>query len=229
MSTAVQELWKMRRPLVLTLLVLTLSTGCLSYIGESTDAEWSPDVTVLPADGGKHDFLVSVASDFPRLRTAMGDPSAFHAVYFSSVGLHAEVYSDASQHKIGKWAMNSDGSITHRALDAPTDRFDCLDRQPFMVDEGTISLLPQLIKDAPRHTSIEDAQLSLVRIRRATGQFWWCGNVEVDVNFDGYCGEVYKDDDGNRYYDCPSGDVFYDTNGKFLRATIDPNTRPALD
>src|SRR5438445_1175243 len=173
----------MRRPLVLTLLVLTLSTGCLSYIQQSTDAEWSSNVTVLPADGGKHDFLVSVASDFPLLRTVMGNPSAFHQIYFSSVGLHVEVYSDASQHKIGKWAMNSDGSITHRSHDSPTEHFNCLDRQPFMVGEGTISLLPQLIKDAPRHTSIEDAKLSLVRIRRATGQFWWCGNVEIDLTF----------------------------------------------
>jgi len=187
------------------------------------------NVTVLPADGGKHDFLVSVASDFPRLRTAMGNPSAFHEIDFSSVGLHAEVYADASQHKIGKWAMNADGSITHRSIDSPADRFDCLDRQPFTVDEATISLLPQVIQDAPRHTSVEDAQLSLVRIRRSTGQFWWCGNVEIDVNFDGYCGAVYKDDDGDTYRDCPSGNVFYDMNGKFLRATIDRNTRPALD
>lgn len=219
----------MRRDVLFTLLVLASSTGCMSYIQQSVRADMSSDVTVLPADGRKHDFLVSVDGDFARLRTAMGNPSAYHEIYFSSVGLHAEVYVGASQHEIGKWGMNTDGSITHRSLDAPTDRFDCLDRQPFPIDEATISLLPQLIKDAPRHTSLDDAKLSMVRIRRSTGQFWWCGNVEIDVNFDGYCGAVYKDDDGNRYYDCPSGDVFYDTNGKFLRATIDPNTRPAFN
>jgi hypothetical protein len=219
----------MRRDLLfIILLVLTWSTGCASAIRQAVEAETSPNVTVLPADGHDHDFLVSVASDFPRLRTAMGNPSAFHEIYFSSVGLHAEVYSDAAQHKIGKWGMDSYGAITHRSLDAPTDRFDCLDRQPFTVDEATISVLPQVIKDAPRHTSLDDAKLSMVRIRRSTGQFWWCGNVEIDVNFDGYCGAVYNDDEGNRYYDCPSGDVFYDTNGKFLRATIDPNTHTAF-
>lgn len=218
----------MRRELLFTLLVLTSTTGCMSYIQQSARADMASDVPVLPADGSKHDFLVSVANDFPRLRTAMGDPAAFHEIYFSSVGLHAEVYADAAQHKIGKWGMNSDGSVTHRSIDAPTDRFDCLDRQPFSVGEATIALLPQVIKDAPRHTSVEDATLSLVRIRRSTGQFWWCGNVEIDVNFDGYCGAVYKDDDGETYRDCPSGHVFYDTNGKFLRATIDPDTRPAF-
>src|SRR5207245_7159246 len=108
---------------------------------------------------------------------------------------------------------------TRRAHVCPTEHFNCVDRQPFMVGEGTISLLPQLIKDAPRHTSIEDAKLSLVRIRRATGQFWWCGNVEIDLTFDGDCGDVYQDAEGDHYYDCTSSDVFYDTNGKFLRAT----------
>jgi hypothetical protein len=218
----------MRRDVLFTLLVLTLSTGCMSYIRDSTEALRSPEVKVAPADGHEHDFLVSVADDFPRLRTAMGNPSAYHEIDFSSVGLHAEVYVDAAQHKIGKWGMNFDGSITHRSIDAPADRFDCLDRQPFTVDEATISLLPQLVKDAPRHTSLDDAKVSMVRIRRSTGQFWWCGNVEIDVNFDGYCGAVYKDDEGDKYYDCPSGDVFYDTNGKFLRATIDPNTHAAF-
>jgi hypothetical protein len=85
-----------------------------------------------------------------------------------------------------------------------------------------------MIQDAPRHTRLDDARLSMVYIRRSTGQFWWCGNVEIDMNFDGYCGAVYKDDDGDKYYDCPTGDVFYDTNGKFLRSTIDPNTHPAF-
>ncbi|HEY2325137.1 MAG TPA: hypothetical protein VGJ82_19925 [Thermoanaerobaculia bacterium] len=218
----------MRKDLLFTMLVLTLSTGCMSYIQQSTRAEMASEVKVLPADGNKHDFLVSVAGDFPRLRTAMGNPTAFHEIYFSSNGLHAEVYVGAAQHEIGKWGMATDGSITHRSLDAPTDRFDCLDRQPFTVDETTISLLPQMIKDAPRHTSLDDARLSMVYIRRSTGQFWWCGNVEIDMNFDGYCGAVYKDDDGDKYYDCPTGDVFYDTNGKFLRSTIDPNTHPAF-
>ena len=105
----------MRREVLFTLLVLASSTGCMSYIQQSVRADMSSDVTVLPADGHTHDFLVSVASDFPRLRTAMGNPSAYHQIYFSSVGLHAEVYADASQHKIGKWAMNADGSITHRS------------------------------------------------------------------------------------------------------------------
>lgn len=219
----------MRRDLLFTLLVLTLSTGCMSYVQHWTESESSPEVKVLPADGGKHDFFVTVASDFPRLRTAMGNPSAYHEIDFTDVGLHAEVYVGPSQRQIGKWAMNFDGSITHRSVDAPTDRLDCLDRQPFPIEEATIARLPQLIEDAPRHTSLDDAKLSGVTIRRSTGQFWWCGNVEIDVNFDSYCGAVYKDDDGDKYYDCPTGDVFYDTNGKFLRATIDPNTHTAFE
>jgi hypothetical protein len=220
----------MRREVLFTLIVLASSTGCMSYIQQSVRADMSSDVTVLPADGRKHDFLVSIDGDFARLQTAMGNPSAYHEIYFSSLGLHAEVYADASKHQIGKWGMNTDGSITHRSVDAPTDRFDCLDRQPFAIDAATISRLPHLIEDAPRHTGgLDNARLAMVYIRRATGQFWWCGDVEIDVNFDSGCGSVYKDDDGDKYYDCPTGDVVYDTNGKLLRSTIDPNTRPALD
>jgi hypothetical protein len=219
----------MRREVLFTLLVLTLGTGCISANLQAVRAEMSPDVTVLPADGGKHDFFVSVASDFPRLQAAMGNPSAYHEIDFTSVGLHAEVYVGPSQREIGKWAMNFDGSITHRSVDAQTDRLDCLDRQPFTIDAATIARLPQLIEDAPRHTSVEDAKLSGVTIRRATGQFWWCGDVQIDVNFDGYCGAVYKDDNDDKYYDCPTGDVLYDTNGKYLGSTIDPHTHPAFE
>ena len=219
----------MRRDLLFTLLVLTLNTGCMSYIRQSMDVDMAPDVTVSPADGIKHDFGVSVASDLPRLLTAMGNPSAYHEIYFSDVHLDAEVYAGASNREIAKWTMNWDGSITHRSHNAPTDRFDCLDRQPFIVDEATIARLPEVIQDASNHTgNLDNPKFSSVTIRRATGQFWWCGDVQIAVNFDSDCGEVYKDDDGDQYFDCPTRDVIYDTNGKFLWTTTDLNTRPAF-
>ncbi|HEY2093382.1 MAG TPA: hypothetical protein VGJ81_15995 [Thermoanaerobaculia bacterium] len=220
----------MRRDLLFKLLVLTLSTGCMSYIQQSKDADMAPEVTVSPADGSKHDFLVSVPSDFARLRTAMGSPTAYHEIYFSGVHLDAEVYAGASNREIAKWTMNWDGSITHRSRNAPTDRFDCLDRQPFTVDEATIARLPQVVQDAQNHTgSLDNPKFSSLTIRRATGQFWWCGDVQIAVNFDSDCGAVYKDDDGDRYYDCPTRDVLYDTSGKFLWTTTDPNTHTAFE
>ena len=212
-----------------TLLVLTLSTGCFSYVQQSTRALMAEDEKVVPADGTKHNFFVSVPSDFARLQNAMGNPTAYHDIYFFDVALYAEGYVGASQREIGKWCMNADGSITHRTVNAPTDRFDCLDRQPFTIDQATVARLPQLIEDAPSHMGrLDDAKLSGVTIRRATGQYFGCGNVEIDVNFDNGCGAVYTDDDGDKYYDCPTGDVFYDTNGKFLRSTIDPHTHTAF-
>jgi hypothetical protein len=218
-------------PILFTMLVLASSTGCIdwNYVQRLGAAERAPNVTVVPGDGGKRDFLVSVASEFPHLQTAMGNPSAYREIYFSSVGLHAEVF-DAAKHFIVRWGMDSDGSITRRSLDAPADHYDCIDRQPFAIDEATISRLPHLIEDAPRHTGdLDNPKLTMVSIRRSPGQFWGCGNVEIDVSFDSDCGEVYKDDDGEKFYDCPTGDVVYDTNGKLLRSTIDPHTLRAYD
>jgi hypothetical protein len=67
----------------------------------------------------------------------------------------------------------------------------------------------------------------MVDIQRATTQFWWCGDVEIDVPFTEGCStEVYKDDDGDRFLACPTGDVVYDTNGKLLRSTIEWGRQP---
>jgi hypothetical protein len=220
----------MRKELVLTMLVLISSTGCTSmvdYIERSGRAEMSPDVTVEPGDGAQHDFLVTVASDFARLHAAMGRPSAYQEIYFSSSGLNVEVFTDGPKHDIAKWGMDTDGSITRRSLDAPRDTSDCRGREPFAIDEATLARLPALVEDAPRHTpDLDNAKLAMVSIHRTPGQFWRCSDVEIDVSFDSDCGEVYKNDDGENVYDCPTGDVVYDTTGRLLRSTIDPRGTP---
>jgi hypothetical protein len=79
-----------------------------------------------------------------------------------------------------------------------------------------------VVEDAPRHAGyLENPKITEVQIRRNPGQFWRCGDVEIDVNFDGDCSDDYMDRHGAKFYDCPKGDVVYDTNGKLLRSTID--------
>ena len=66
----------------------------------------------------------------------------------------------------------------------------------------------------------------MVYVRRGWGVIW-CGDVEIDVSFDGDCSDPYTDDDGDNVYDCPTVHVVYNTKGKLVNATIDHLVRPA--
>ena len=213
----------MRRHLLFTMLVLTLSTGCMDlyYGAESPRAHRSPEVTVVPGDH-RRDFLVSFASDLPRLQEVMGNPPAYYEIDFSSSDLNARVFVGPLNEQVRAWSMDSDGSIMHRAIDSPIDHYDCRYRQPFAMDEATISRLPHLVEDARHHVGyLINPKITGVKISRRPRQLWGCAGVEIDVNFEGECGQDYSDRHGAKFYDCPSGDVIYDTSGNLLHSYID--------
>lgn len=224
----------MRRPLVFTLLaVIASSTGCSDwdYAAKTGREHVARNEKVLPAEGPQRDFYVSIAGDLPRLLTVMGNPSDFHEVQFAGSGLDVEVIVGAKKDRIGKWRMDTDGSVTHRTVEGPINHYDCTDRQPFSIDAATIAQLPQLVADArDRAGYLDNPQLQWVRISRNPGQIpFKCGKVEIDAYFEGDCGSIWLDKHGAKFYDCPTGDVVYDLTGKFLRSTIDRNPRRYYD
>ena len=216
----------MRRELLLTtLLVLVSGTGCIdfNFMEHEGRSDFAPKVKVLPAEGPERDFLVTIVNDFPRLATAMGNPSDYRELYFSHSLFDAEVFVGAKKDEVMTWNMDTDGSVTHPSITEPIDHTECTDRQPFAIDAATIARLPQILKDAPTYTAyLDNARILNVKIHRYPGQTpFKCGGVEIDVRFDADCGAVFKDKHGAKFYDCPKGDVVYDTKGKLLRSTID--------
>jgi len=214
-------------PLLLAL-VLVSSTACMSDYVEHPHLAGTPrQEKVIPGDGAKRNFLETVSRDLPRLQTAMGDPTGYRDISFSSTGLNVEIFPTASRDRIAAWSMDDDGTVRHDEHDHTPEKLDCSDRQPFSIDAATIARLPQLVADAPRHAgSLDNPTISIVHVRRGFGVIF-CGDVEIDVNLDGDCSDVYTDDDGQQVYDCPSVDVVYNTSGKLVSSTIDYSVRPA--